>query len=70
MPEEQLKVKEAIETFRKAKYTQEKIIDILCSIIQTQMMYGGSLEDKLRYEKFKAESDALKNTNHDTTHIS
>ena len=31
------------------KVSKDRIIDILCSIIKQQMLYGGTLTDKINY---------------------
>lgn len=51
MPEEQIKVEEIVSLMREAKYSEQKIIDILTSVIKTQMMMGGTLDDKLEFYK-------------------
>ena len=50
MPE-QLQVEVLVKLMREAKYSDQRIIDCLTSIIKTQMMMGGNLEDKLNFYK-------------------
>ena len=44
---EQPKVADFVNILRQNSLTDREIVDVLCSIIQQQMMYGGSLEDKI-----------------------
>ena len=44
------KPKDLIKLLKEAGKSDEYVIDILCSIIQSQIQYGGSLSDKLEYE--------------------
>jgi hypothetical protein len=46
---EQPKVEHLIDLLEQVGKTSAEIIYILSNIIQQQMMYGGSLEDKLQY---------------------
>ena len=46
---EQPKVEHLINLLEQVGKTSSEIIAILSDIIQQQMMYGGSLEDKLQY---------------------
>ena len=46
---EQPKVEHLIDLLEQIGKTPSEIIVILSNIIQQQMMYGGSLEDKLQY---------------------
>ncbi len=55
MPEEQIQVDEVVRLMREAKYSDEKIIDILISVIKTQMMMGGTLDEKLQFYKKDAQ---------------
>jgi hypothetical protein len=56
MPE-QPKIDELVKLMKEAGYSPEKIIDRLGSIIKTQMMMGGTLEDKINYYRDLAEKD-------------
>ena len=46
---EQPRVEDLIELLESVGRNPHDIIKLLSSIIQQQMMYGGSLEDKLNY---------------------
>ena len=50
MPE-QPKIDDLVKLMKEAGYSPEKIIDILGSIIKTQIMMGGTLQDKINYYK-------------------
>jgi len=54
---EQPKVQDLIDILEKSGKEPHKIIQILSSILQQQMMYGGSLEDKINYQIFEAKKD-------------
>jgi hypothetical protein len=47
--QEQPKVEHLINLLEQVEKTSSEIIAILSDIIKQQMMYGGSLEDKLQY---------------------
>lgn len=47
-----------VELLLKNKKSHEYIIEILAGIIKQQMMYGGSLSDKLDYEIHRAKQDS------------
>jgi hypothetical protein len=42
------------------KVSKDRIIDILCSIIKQQMLYGGTLADKINYWWDLSKKDNLK----------
>lgn len=46
---EQPKIIALVQHLRQKDYTDLQIIDVLCSIITQQMLYGGALEDKIYY---------------------
>lgn len=54
--QEQPKVQELVEELKQRGFTLSEIINILASIIQRQMMYGGDLNDTLQYELTKAKT--------------
>jgi len=54
MPE-QLQIEELVKLMKEAGYSDQRIIDCLSSIIKTQMMMGGTLEDKLEFYKNRVE---------------
>ena len=56
MSQEQIEVKTVVQNLKNKGYTDESIIDFLCSIIKQQMTYGGTLHDKLVFwnEKIKS----------------
>jgi hypothetical protein len=58
MPE-QLQIEVLVRLLREADFRDEDIIDCLSSIIKTQMMMGGSLENKLEFHKSQAEKKIL-----------
>lgn len=48
--QEQPTVKDLVQLLRSRENSSDKdIVDILCSIIQSHMMYGGSLADSIVY---------------------
>ena len=49
MSQEQIDVYKVIESFREKGLSDEKVIDFLASTIKQQMMYGGTLQDKLNF---------------------
>jgi hypothetical protein len=56
MSQEQIDVNKVVQTFKDKGFTKDAIIDFLCSVIKQQMMYGGTLHDKLVFwnEKIKS----------------
>jgi hypothetical protein len=56
MSQEQIDVTKVVEAFKDKGYTKDSIIDFLCSIIKQQMLYGGTLHEKLVFwnEKIKS----------------
>jgi len=49
--QEQPKVKDLVELLRqRGKSTDKDIVEILCSIIQFHMLYGGSITDSINYQ--------------------
>jgi hypothetical protein len=50
-------VQDLIDILEKSGKEPHKIIQMLSSIIQQQMMYGGILEDKINYQIFEAKKD-------------
>ena len=46
---EQPDINEAVKKLEQV-YSQEKILDILCCIIKQQMLYGGTLADKINFQ--------------------
>jgi hypothetical protein len=47
-----------VELLLKNKKSPEYIIEILVNILKQQMMYGGSVSDKLDYEIHRAKQDS------------
>jgi hypothetical protein len=57
---EKHKVLELVELLRKNKMSDHKIVELLSSIIQEQIMYGGDLHAKIVYYSEKAIKDSLR----------
>jgi hypothetical protein len=47
--EEQPELDRIIERLYKCGITKERILELLIMVIKQQMMYGGSLEEKINY---------------------
>ena len=58
---EQPRVQALIELLERSRKEPYEIIQILSSIIQQQMMYGGALEDKLIFHIEEIKRKSLKN---------
>lgn len=63
MPEQKT-VHDLIEVLKRTRMTDSYIIQTLASIIQSQMMYGGTLEEKIQCMIKKVEKEERKSNSH------
>jgi len=59
--QEQKTVSDLINVLKSTKMTDDCIVQILASIIQSQIMYGGTLQDKIDFQIEKTEREGKLN---------